>query len=144
MINRNREESMGGPTDQTWTARNADTAVSSNVQLPGINTDRLADQLKSAIARSDGSRVDLDGVSFDRSGTLSPAAMDAINRLGQMIKDNPSLKVTITTSGQSMDEAARRGNTIKSMLAAAGVARERIFVEPQIDGGPVPKVSFTK
>src|SRR5262249_12416283 len=134
----------GGTSDTTWTAGNADRAISTNVQLARTEVASFADRVKSAISSSDGKPVDLDGVNFDSSGSVTPTSASAIARLGQMINDNPSLKVNITAYGQTSEQAASHANAIKSALVAAGVPEERLFIEPQVDDRSVPRISFTK
>ena len=141
MVNRhNRQENVGTSADYTWTNRGVGTNA---IELPRIDTTGLTDRLKTAIASSDGTPIDLSGVNFDSAGTLSTTAKTSLASLGKMITDNQSLKVKIIAYGKDPEEAANRANTIRSWLVGTGIAGERIAVQPELGEG-IPKVSFTK
>jgi hypothetical protein len=138
-----RTASVGAANDETYTTRRAVTAISNGVETVRADTADLGDRLKSAISGGDNSPVDLSGVDFDSSGNVASLAKSSLTTLGNVIKDNPSLKVAITAYGKTADEAATRANSIKSALVKMGILGDRVAVKSDI-GDSLPKVSFIK
>jgi outer membrane protein OmpA-like peptidoglycan-associated protein len=132
---------MGGASDENWAARGTGTGMSSNLQLPGV-TD-FTERMKTAIASSDGSQVELTGVSFDNDGKLSAMSQSALASLGGLLNSTPATGVTVTSYGNTSEEADARANAIKSVLVTTGVAENRITAHGEIGQG-IPKVSFRK
>ena len=134
----NRNKDMGGTRDETWTATNSATSVPREA-----NPDYYIDQFKAAVARADGSPVELQGVGFDSSGALSSDAKTKLSALGRMINGYPALKVSITAYGQTQDEAATKADALKSALASAGVSTDKVSTQTAVGDG-LPKISFMK
>jgi hypothetical protein len=99
--------------------------------------------MKTAIASSDGSQVELTGVSFDNDGKLSAMSQRALASLGGLINSTPSVGVNLTSYGSTTEEANARANAIKSVLVTTGVAENRINTRGEIGQG-IPKISFRK
>jgi len=138
-----RNASVGAANDETYTMRRAVTAMSNGVETISADAANLADRLKSAISSGDNSTVDLSGVDFDSSGNVVSMAKSSLATLGNVIKDNPSLKVAITAYGKTADEASARANSIKSALVRMGILGDRVSVQSEV-GDSFPKVSFIK
>jgi hypothetical protein len=60
-----------------------------------------------------------------------------------MMKNNPSVKATISVYGATADEAATRANGIKSTLVNMGIPDDRFSLQPEVGEG-MPKISFGK
>jgi hypothetical protein len=140
----NRQPSAGAALDDTVTTRGASPPVTTPVALPRVDIASLTDRLKTAIAGTDGSPVELQGVGFDNSGNLLPTAKDSLVALGNLLTDQPSLKLNLTAYGKTTDEASSRANAIRSALVRLGIPAERIVTQSEIGDSSVPKVSFTK
>lgn len=138
----NRQENVGGTTDEALSSRTAGTVASPSDQLPPARTN-LAYQLTRAMNGSEYGAIALDGVSFDTSGNLSPAARSSISTLVGTINDHPSARVALTVYGPTVEAAASRANTLKSEFVGAGVPENRISTQPEVGTG-VPKLSLTK
>jgi hypothetical protein len=136
----NRQENVGGTSDDTLSYRTTGTVASPTFQLPGTN---LAYQLKRVMEGTDATPIDLDGVSFDSSGTLSPGAKSSLSALRATINDHPSARVMLTVYGPTAEEAGSRANTLKSALVGAGISEDRISIRPEVGTG-VPKLSLMK
>jgi len=134
---------VGGVSDENATTHGMGAGMPTNIQLPHINTADFTDRLKTAIASSDGTPIDLPGVSFDNMGDLSASAKNTLSLVGNAVSGNPSVKVNITSYGKAMEEAASRANAIKSVLVSAGISGDRLNTQPEVGEG-IPKVSFTK
>jgi hypothetical protein len=134
-----RQPNMGGTSEDTWVTHGAGTPITA----PQIDTAQWTERLKAAIASSDGNPIDLQGVTFDNMGNLSATARSSLSQLGNLVNENPSMQVTVTAYGATAEEAAGRANAIKSALVSAGVAEDRIAVQPEI-GQAIPRVRFTK
>jgi len=132
-----RRGNQGATRDETWTNR------FSAAGAPGTDLGGFTDQIKSALGRLDGSPVDLQGVGFDSSGSLSGESSPKLAALGKLANDYPSAKISITAYGRTAEQAATRANAIKSALGSAGVSADRISTETQI-GDAWPKISFTR
>ena len=129
----NRRGNVGGTADETSTAVNTGAA----------NAQSFTDRIKAAIARGDGVPVPLEGVDFDNSGNLSAEAQTKLSQLGTLVNENPSLRVTVTTYGNGVEEATSKANAIKAGLVRTGLGPERITTQPQ-EGQGLPKISFAK
>lgn len=136
-----RSSSVGGTSDSASTFRGEGAVNSTEAQLSKFNLADLTDRLKTAIAGHDGNPVDLQGVAFDGSGTLSPAASDSVSLVGKMINANPSLRVTIAVYGKTAEEATTRANALQEALVKTGVASDRLTIQPEVGDG-MPKISF--
>jgi hypothetical protein len=132
---------MGGASDENWTARGAGTSMPSNIQLPGV-TD-FTERMNTAIASSVGNPVELTGMDFDSTGNLSNTSKSALTSLGSLLNNTPSLGVTLTSYGNTAEEAAAKASAIKSVLVSTGVAEDRITTRSEI-GQAIPKISFKK
>jgi hypothetical protein len=137
-----RNANVGAANDETYTSR-AVTAGSTVIDTARADLASLTDRLKNAISGTDAGPVDLTGLGFDNSGTVSPTARNVLSSLGSLMSDNPSVKADITTYGRTTEEAAARGNSIKSALLRMGITADRIVIHPEI-GESVPKVHFIK
>jgi hypothetical protein len=140
----NRQPSAGAALDDTVTTRGASPPATTPAALPRVDIAGLTDRLKTAIAGTDGSPVELQGVSFDNSGNLLPTAKDSLVALGNLLTAQPSLKLNLTAYGKTADEASSRANAIRSALVRLGIPAERIVTQSEIGDSSVPKVSFTK
>jgi hypothetical protein len=138
----NHQENVGGTTDEALSSRTISTVASPSLQLPAIATN-LAYQLNRVIEGNEGTPIALDGVSFNGSGTLSPAAKSSISTLVGTINDHPSTRVALTVYGPTVEEAGSRANTLKSEFVGAGVPENRISIQPEVGTG-VPKLSLIK
>jgi OmpA-OmpF porin, OOP family len=144
LVNRaNRQTYVGGTTDRTLTTRSTGMANSATMALPQGDLANFTDRIKTAITSSDGTPIDLQGVTFDTAGNLTTAAKNSLTSLGNMVKDYSNVKVTITAYGPTADEATARANTIRSTLVDLGITEERILVQPEVGDG-LPKVRFNK
>jgi len=141
---RDNAANAGATADTTWTNQGAANAVSPNIQLPSADTTALTDRLKSAIANAEVTPIDLTGMNFDNSGTLSAAAKAPLATLGRMINDNPSINARIVVYGKTPEEAAARADSIKSWFVGNGGTTQRIAVDPELGDSAVPKVSFSR
>jgi hypothetical protein len=99
--------------------------------------------MKAAIGRADGAPVALPGVDVDSSGNLSAQAQTKLSQLGTLINQNPSLRVTITTYGNDVEEATTKAKAIETALVKTGLGAERITTKPEVGQG-LPKISFAK
>src|SRR5439155_23460795 len=106
---------VGGTSDETFITERA-TAGSRVGEIARVETPNLTDRFKTAIDSSDGLLVDLTGLSFDTSGTVTSTTKSTLTSLGNLLADNPSVKVGVTSYGRTAEEAAARGNSIKSAL----------------------------
>jgi len=136
-----RSSNTGGTADSSLTTRGEGAGNSTEAQPSQISLANLTDRLKAAIAGHDGTPVDLQGVAFDSSGTLSPAASGEVSLVGRLINNYPSLKATIAVYGKTSEEATTRANAFQEALVKTGVAPERITVKPEV-GEAMPKISF--
>jgi hypothetical protein len=136
----NHQENVGGTSDEALSSRTVGTVNSPSLQLPGTN---LAYQLKRVMDGSEVAPVSLDGVSFDSSGTLSPASKSSLSTLIGTINDNPSSRLAVTVYGPTAEEAGSRANTLKSAFVGAGISESRISIRPEVGTG-APKVSIMK
>jgi hypothetical protein len=134
---------MGGAADENATTRGMGAGMPTNIQFPHVNTSDFTERMKTAIANSDGTPMDLPSVSFDSAGELSPTAKNTLSLLGSAATGNPSVKINITTYGKTLEEAASRANAIKSVLGTAGIGPDRVSTQTEVGEG-IPKVSFTK
>ena len=137
------QTSVGGTSDENATTRGMGAGMPTNMQLPHMNTADFTERLKTAIANGDGTPMDLPTVNFDNMGDLSPTAKNTLSLLGNAVTGNPSVKLNITTYGKTLEEAASRANSIKSVLVSAGVSGDRVNTQTEVGEG-IPKVSFTK
>jgi hypothetical protein len=119
------------------------TSEGTSLALPTVNITGFTDQMKAAITKADATPVPLQGVSFDTAGNLLGDAKARLSSLGTMLNDNSTLKATITTYGESIEEATSRANAIKSSLTRAGISTERITTQPELGAG-LPTISFSK
>jgi hypothetical protein len=138
-----RPTSIGGTSDDTSIEASASAGITTNLELLRINAANFADRLRTAIATSDGTPINLQGVNFDSSGNLSSTTRNSLFSLWNMIKDNPAIKTTITAYGKTADEASSRATAIQSSLAKMGIEQNRIAVRSDV-GESLPDVSFTK
>jgi hypothetical protein len=99
----NRRGNVGGTADETYGAK----GVVTNLATPGAYAQSFTESMRAAIGRADGTPVGLQGIDFDSSGNLSTEAQTKLSQLGTLINQNPSLRVTITTYGNGVEEAAR-------------------------------------
>jgi hypothetical protein len=137
----NRRGNVGGTADEVSKA--AGTAAT-NVSSLGVNAAQtFTDRMKAAIASGDGAPVALQGIDFDSSGNLSAEAQTKLSQLGTLINENPSLRVTITTYGNGVEDATGKANAIKTALVKTGLGPERITTQPEVGQG-LPKISFAK
>jgi hypothetical protein len=141
LLRHNRERDVGGTSDQTYTLQN--TGAVTGTMVPGVDLQGFTDHLKTAINSGDGSPVDLTGVGFDNMGNLTTEGKTRLAAMSKLLSDNTSLKVTLTTYGRTLEDSTARANSIKSALAATGIASDRLSVQPEIGAG-MPKVAFTK
>jgi hypothetical protein len=132
-----RNSGQGGTADETSTT----AASASGASRSGNGA--YVDQFKAAVARADGSPVELPGVGFDGSGTLSRDAKAKVSAVGRMINAYPALRVAVTAYGKTEDDAARNTEALKSTLTTAGVPNDRVSAQPQIGDG-APRISFMK
>jgi hypothetical protein len=137
----NQRGNVGGTGDETSSTVN--TGASTNFSSLGANVQSFGDRMKAAIASGDGTPVPLQGVDFDSSGNLSPEAQTKLSQFGTLAKENPTLRVTIITYGNGVEEATSKANAIKTSLVRAGLGAERITTQPEVGQG-LPKISFAK
>jgi outer membrane protein OmpA-like peptidoglycan-associated protein len=135
----NQRGNVGGTADETSSggANDARTAGSSL----GANQQAFRDQMQAAIDRGDSTPVALQGVDFDNAGNLTAEAQAKVAQLGKVINEKPSMRVTINTYGNSVEEAATRAKTIQSALVGTGLGPERIATRSEVGQG-APKISF--
>ncbi len=138
----NRQENVGGTTDEALSSRTAGTVASPSYQLPPTGTN-LVYQLKRVMDGTEGAPINLEGVSFDSSGNLSPAAKSSLSTLTGTMNDHPSTRVVITVYGPTAAEAGSRASTLKSEFVRAGISEDRISVRPEVGTG-VPTLSLMK
>jgi hypothetical protein len=144
LVNRAKSPTyVGGTTDRTLTTRSTGMANSATMPLPQVDIANFTDRIRTAITSSDGTPIDLQGVTFDSAGNLTTAAKNSLTSLGNVVKGSSNVKVTITAYGKTTDEATARANTIRSTLVNLGITEDRILVQPEIGDG-IPKVSFNK
>jgi len=137
----NRRGNVGGTADE---ASKAVGTAATNVSSLEVNAAQaFTDRMKAAIASGDASPVALQGIDFDSSGNLSAEAQTKLSQLGTLINENPSLRVTITTCGNGVEEATGKANAIKTALVKTGLGPERITTQPEVGQG-LPKISFAK
>jgi hypothetical protein len=137
----NRRGNVGGTADETSSA--VDRSAATGVSTPEATAQSFAERMRAAIGRADGTPVALQGVDFDNSGNLSAEAQTKLSQLGTLINQNPSLRVTITTYGNGVEEATARAKAIESALVKTGLGAERITTKPEVGQG-LPKISFAK
>ncbi len=137
----NRRGNVGGTADETSSTVN--TGGATNLSSLGANPQNFTDRVKAAIAKGDGAPVALQGLDFDSSGNLSAEAQAKLSQLGTLLNESPSLRVTITTYGNGVEEATSNANAIKTALVRTGLGAERITTQPEVGQG-LPKISFTK
>ena len=137
----NRRGNVGATADETSSAVGAGAAT--NLSAVGGSAQAFYDRMKAVIAKDDATPVALQGVDFDSSGNLSAEAQAKLSQLGKLINENPSLRVTITTYGNTVEEAAGRAKSIQSALVGTGLGAERITTQPEVGQG-LPKISFAK
>jgi len=132
-----RKAEVGGTREETI------TQTGTGYGVPQTDIASFMDQMKGAITRADGTPLDLRGMSFDSLGDLSGEAKTKLSALGKMVNNYPELKMTVLAYGKTADEAASKANSIKTVLANAGLSTERIAVQEEVGQG-WPKVSFNK
>jgi hypothetical protein len=132
-----RTTDVGGTGEKTW------TTTDSGSSAPRPANAAYVDQFKNAIARADGTPVELQGVGFDGSGALSSDGKTKLSALGRMLNSYPDLKVSITAYGKTEEEAAKNAEAIKSTLTTIGITADRVTAQPQVGDG-TPKISFMK
>jgi hypothetical protein len=137
------QTNVGGTRDENATTHGMGAGMPTNIQLPHINTADFTDRVKTAIASSDGTPIDLPSVNFDNAGDLSASAKNTLSLVGNALTGSPSVKANITAYGKTMEEAASRANAIKSVLVSAGISADRLNTQTEVGEG-IPKVSFTK
>jgi hypothetical protein len=137
----NRRGNVGGTADETSSTVN--TGGATNLSSLAANPQNFTDRVKAAIAKGDGAPVALQGLDFDSSGNLSPGAQAKLSQLGKLISESPSLRVTITTYGNTVEEATSRAKAIQTALVGTGLGPERITTQPEV-GQDLPKISFGK
>jgi hypothetical protein len=128
---------VGGTADETT------RTVDRSAATPGATVQAFTEQMKAAIGRADGAPVALQGVDFDSSGNLSAEAQAKLSQLGTLINQNPSLRVTITTYGNGVEEATTKAKAIETALVRTGLGAERITTKPEVGQG-LPKIRFAK
>lgn len=133
----NNRRNVGGTADETT------RAVDRSAATAGASAQAFTEQMKAAIGKADGAPVALQGVDFDSSGNLSAEAQAKLSQLGTLINQNPSLRVTITTYGNGVEEATTKAKAIETALVRTGLGAERITTKPEVGQG-VPKISFAK
>ena len=92
----------------------------------------VGSQLSGQLAES--GRARLDGVNFDfNAATLQPASRPLLDQVIQMLKDNPTWKVTLeghtdNVGGDVFNQtlSAARAETVRAYLQAGGVASDRL------------------
>ena len=86
-----------------------------------------------------------DDVLFDTgSAVLKPGAMRTIDRLAELLRDNPERRVQIEgftdsqgSESYNLDLSQRRGSSVRTALLARGVPLDRINVQPYGEAFPV-------
>jgi hypothetical protein len=103
----NRQENVGGTTDDSLSSRSVGTVASPSYQTPAVGT-TMASQLKRVFDGSETTPINLDGLSFDSSGKLTAAAKSSLSTLVGAINDHPSTRLAVTVYGPTAEEAQKK------------------------------------